>query len=121
MKNITFLRLAVYVLGWPLFFCTPFVVSLVLSYAFLTKFNLFIPILLLVSLVSAPLVLYAVLLIVKRYKVAKSFARIFYRNAINIGLLAIECDTDKIDAGDELELHIEEGILKNSCKKYIAG
>ena len=34
---------------------------------------------------------------------AKSFARIFYRNAINIGLLAIECDTDSIDDGDELE------------------
>ena len=34
---------------------------------------------------------------------AKSFARIFYRNAINIGLLAIECDTDSIDEGDELE------------------
>jgi len=32
---------------------------------------------------------------------AKSFARIFYRNAINIGLLAIECDTDLIDAGDK--------------------
>lgn len=47
---------------------------------------------------------------------AKSFARIFYRNAINIGLLAIECDTDKIDAGDELELRIEEGILKNLTK-----
>ncbi|MBQ3102466.1 3-isopropylmalate dehydratase small subunit [bacterium] len=47
---------------------------------------------------------------------AKSFARIFYRNAINIGLLAIECDTDKIDAGDELELYIEEGILKNLTK-----
>ena len=83
MKNITFLRLAVYVLGWPLFFCTPFVVSLVLSYAFLAEFNLFIPILLLVSLVSAPLVLYAVLLIVKRYKVAKSFARIYKNPAFN--------------------------------------
>ena len=47
---------------------------------------------------------------------AKSFARIFYRNAINIGLLLIECDTDKIDAGDELELYIEEGILKNLTK-----
>ena len=45
--------------------------------------------------------------------IAKSFARIFYRNAINIGLLAIECDTDSIDAGDELELDIEKGILKN--------
>ena len=45
--------------------------------------------------------------------IAKSFARIFYRNAINIGLLAIECDTDGIDAGDELELDIEKGIIKD--------
>lgn len=44
---------------------------------------------------------------------AKSFARIFYRNAINIGLLAIECDTDAINAGDELELDIEKGTLKD--------
>ena len=44
---------------------------------------------------------------------AKSFARIFYRNAINIGLLLIECDTDKIDAQDELEIDIKEGIIKN--------
>ncbi|MBR1620045.1 3-isopropylmalate dehydratase small subunit [bacterium] len=42
---------------------------------------------------------------------AKSFARIFYRNAINIGLLAIECDTDAIDDGDELELNVEKGII----------
>ena len=33
---------------------------------------------------------------------AKSFARIFYRNAINTGLPVIECDTDLIDDGDEL-------------------
>jgi len=38
---------------------------------------------------------------------AKSFARIFYRNAINIGLLAIECDTDLIAAADELELDLK--------------
>jgi len=42
---------------------------------------------------------------------AKSFARIFYRNAINIGLLAIECDTDAIDDGDEIELDVEKGII----------
>ena len=47
---------------------------------------------------------------------AKSFARIFYRNAINIGLLLIECDTDKIDAQDELEIDIKEGIIKNLTK-----
>ena len=48
--------------------------------------------------------------------IAKSFARIFYRNAINIGLLAIECDTDGIDAGDELDLDIKNGVLKNLTK-----
>ena len=47
---------------------------------------------------------------------AKSFARIFYRNAINIGLLLIECDTDKIDAGDELEIDIKEGYVHNTTK-----
>ena len=48
--------------------------------------------------------------------IAKSFARIFYRNAINIGLLLIECDTDKIDAGDELSIDIKEGYVKNITK-----
>lgn len=48
---------------------------------------------------------------------AKSFARIFYRNAINIGLLAIECDTDLIEAGDELELDLKNGVIKNLTKK----
>lgn len=47
---------------------------------------------------------------------AKSFARIFYRNSINIGLLAIECDTDLIDAGDELELDVKNGFIKNLTK-----
>ena len=47
---------------------------------------------------------------------AKSFARIFYRNAINIGLLLIECDTDGIDAGDELEIDIKEGYVHNLTK-----
>lgn len=51
--------------------------------------------------------------------IAKSFARIFYRNAINIGLLAIECDTDKIDAQDDLELDIKNGILKDLTKNII--
>ena len=48
--------------------------------------------------------------------IAETFARIFYRNAINIGLLAIECDTDGIDAGDELDLDIKAGTLKNLTK-----
>ena len=48
--------------------------------------------------------------------IAKSFARIFYRNAINIGLLLIECDTDNIDDGDTLELDVKNGILKDVTK-----
>ncbi len=47
---------------------------------------------------------------------AKSFARIFYRNCINIGLPAITCNTDEIDEGDELELDMEKGIIKNKTK-----
>lgn len=48
--------------------------------------------------------------------IAKSFARIFYRNAINIGLLVLEADTDKINAGDELEVDIKTGIIKNKTQ-----
>jgi len=49
----------------------------------------------------------------------KSFARIFYRNAFNIGLLLVESNTDFIDDGDELELDIENGKLKNKGKGLI--
>jgi 3-isopropylmalate/(R)-2-methylmalate dehydratase small subunit len=48
---------------------------------------------------------------------AQSFARIFYRNAINIGLPAIICDTAKIDEGDRLELHLSKGVIENLTKK----
>jgi len=44
---------------------------------------------------------------------AKSFARIFYRNAINTGLPVVECDTDRIAQGDELEIDLQSGIVKN--------
>ena len=47
---------------------------------------------------------------------AKSFARIFYRNAINVGLPVIECNTDRIDDGDRLEVYLEEGKIKNLTK-----
>ena len=50
---------------------------------------------------------------------AKSFARIFYRNAVNIGLLVVECDTDRIDAGDELDLDIKNGNIHNLTKKTV--
>jgi 3-isopropylmalate/(R)-2-methylmalate dehydratase small subunit len=44
---------------------------------------------------------------------AKSFARIFYRNCFNNGLPAIICNTDQIMEGDELELFIEGGKIVN--------
>jgi len=47
---------------------------------------------------------------------AKSFARIFYRNAINTGLPVVECDTDLIDDGDALSLDLEGGVLINVTK-----
>jgi 3-isopropylmalate/(R)-2-methylmalate dehydratase small subunit len=48
---------------------------------------------------------------------AQSFARIFYRNAINIGLPAIVCDTTKINESDELELHLSDGVVENLTVK----
>ena len=48
---------------------------------------------------------------------AKSFARIFYRNAINVGLPVLICDTDKIDPGDELDVDLEKGTIINQTKK----
>jgi len=48
---------------------------------------------------------------------AKSFARIFFRNAINVGLAAIICDTRQIEESDQLEVNLERGIIKNLSKK----
>ncbi len=44
---------------------------------------------------------------------AKSVARIFYRNAINLGLPVLICDTDKINNGDELEIDLKAGTVKD--------
>ena len=44
---------------------------------------------------------------------AKSVARIFFRNAINLGLPVLICDTDKIGDGDELEIDLSAGTVKN--------
>ncbi len=44
---------------------------------------------------------------------AKSFARIFFRNSINVGLPVLVCDTDKIDDGDKLEIDLSKGTIKN--------
>lgn len=49
--------------------------------------------------------------------VAKFFARIFYRNCINIGLPLFECpDTDKISAGDTLKIDTAQGVIFNLTK-----
>ena len=44
---------------------------------------------------------------------AKSFARIFFRNAVNIGLPVILLDTSDIEEGDQLEADLENGQLRN--------
>lgn len=46
--------------------------------------------------------------------VAKSFARIFYRNSINIGLPIIVCDAD-IKTGDALSIDLQNGVLTNKA------
>jgi len=53
-----------------------------------------------------------------RCVLAESFARIFYRNAINIGLPVLECKevSDKVDEGDQLVVDLETGTVKNESK-----
>jgi 3-isopropylmalate dehydratase small subunit len=53
--------------------------------------------------------------------IAKSFARIFYRNAINIGLPVIVCKDlyDHVEGGDEMELSLTDGIVKTGGQEYI--
>ncbi|MBB5263602.1 3-isopropylmalate/(R)-2-methylmalate dehydratase small subunit [Catenibacillus scindens] len=50
--------------------------------------------------------------------IAETFARIFYRNAINIGLPIIECReaSEDIEAGDEIEIDFDSGIIYNKTK-----
>ena len=52
--------------------------------------------------------------------IAETFARIFYRNAINIGLPAIVCKdlTDDVKTGDTMELHMSEGTAVANGKTY---
>lgn len=47
---------------------------------------------------------------------ALDFARIFYRNAFNIGLALIETDTDKIGESDLLDIDLDKGVVKNLTK-----
>jgi 3-isopropylmalate/(R)-2-methylmalate dehydratase small subunit len=51
--------------------------------------------------------------------IAKSFARIFYRNAFNIGLCLVECDTDQITDGDTLEINLERNRIKDITKNRL--
>jgi len=48
--------------------------------------------------------------------IAKSFARIFYRNAFNVGLCLVECETNYMDDMDELELDLEKNVIRNISK-----
>jgi 3-isopropylmalate/(R)-2-methylmalate dehydratase small subunit len=50
--------------------------------------------------------------------IANTFARIFYRNSINIGLPIMECPeaSEKIEAGDEVEVDFDSGIIRNLTK-----
>jgi len=48
--------------------------------------------------------------------IAKSFARIFYRNCFNLGLPAIEYNTDEIKEGDQLEIDLEKSIINNTTR-----
>ena len=47
---------------------------------------------------------------------AKSFARIFFRNGFNIGLPLIETNTDKIDENDTLDIDLDKGVVRNLTK-----
>jgi 3-isopropylmalate/(R)-2-methylmalate dehydratase small subunit len=52
--------------------------------------------------------------------IAQSFARIFFRNAINIGLPLLECvQADEIEEGDELEVELEKGEIRNITKDKV--
>ena len=50
---------------------------------------------------------------------AKSYARIFFRNAINVGLPALICDTSEIQEGDRLEVDMENGVVTVNGSKNI--
>ena len=48
--------------------------------------------------------------------IAETFARIFYRNAINIGLPIIECPEAAIEEGDQVEVDFDSGMIYNKTK-----
>ena len=50
--------------------------------------------------------------------IAKTFARIFFRNSINIGLAILECPeaSDRIESGDDVEIDFDTGVITNHTK-----
>ncbi|MBN2368693.1 3-isopropylmalate dehydratase small subunit [Candidatus Woesearchaeota archaeon] len=54
--------------------------------------------------------------------IARSFARIFYRNCINVGFPILICDElfDNVQEGDEIEVELETGIIRTNGKEYRA-
>jgi 3-isopropylmalate/(R)-2-methylmalate dehydratase small subunit len=50
--------------------------------------------------------------------IAPSIARIFFRNAINCGLVALECDTNRIQSGDELEINLTTGKINDLTQNF---
>ncbi len=51
--------------------------------------------------------------------IAKSFARIFYRNAFNIGLPLIEVDTSSLEEKDRIKVDLDKGIIENITKDIV--
>lgn len=49
---------------------------------------------------------------------APSFARIFFRNAVNVGVIPITCDTGGFEAGDEIAIDLEEGRVTNLTQGF---
>ncbi|MBO9369747.1 MAG: 3-isopropylmalate dehydratase small subunit [Chloroflexi bacterium] len=50
--------------------------------------------------------------------IAPSFARIFFRNAVNVGLMPIICDTEGFETGDEIEVDVVEGRVRNLTRNF---
>jgi 3-isopropylmalate/(R)-2-methylmalate dehydratase small subunit len=53
-----------------------------------------------------------------RAVLASSFARIFFRNAVNVGLVPIICDTEDFETGDEIGVDLEKGGVRNLTKGF---
>lgn len=49
---------------------------------------------------------------------APSFARIFFRNAVNVGVIPITCDTEGFESGDEIEIDLEGGRVSNLTQGF---